>query len=225
MCTVEHSYCLAYLHVIFFFFFKQKTAYEIQGDWSSDVCSSDLYEQRASDVLFPSSRGAEIGRVYFSLFAPDTSSDGATVAITGIGYCSNTSSCVSPSLERYQTTIYSAGKPAVTAPGSGTLSGNGRYALLSGSVPDFFFAPYAITVLDLETGESSQYHAGPGTRQLGSRHRVANDGTIVIPVAGGLAVARGAQSQTIPGSASVLDSNGRCYAMIEIGRASCRERV
>src|SRR3989454_6104400 len=28
--------------VSFFFFFKQKTAYEIQGDWSSDVCSSDL---------------------------------------------------------------------------------------------------------------------------------------------------------------------------------------
>src|SRR5216117_1172098 len=29
---------------IFFFFFKQKTAYEIRkGDWSSDVCSSDLW--------------------------------------------------------------------------------------------------------------------------------------------------------------------------------------
>ena len=29
--------------VYFFFFFKQKTAYEIgTGDWSSDVCSSDL---------------------------------------------------------------------------------------------------------------------------------------------------------------------------------------
>src|SRR5256885_166994 len=28
--------------IVFFFFFKQKTAYEIQGDWSSDVCSSDL---------------------------------------------------------------------------------------------------------------------------------------------------------------------------------------
>ena len=27
-----------------FFFFKQKTAYEIgTGDWSSDVCSSDLW--------------------------------------------------------------------------------------------------------------------------------------------------------------------------------------
>ena len=29
--------------MIFFFFFKQKTAYEIVSrDWSSDVCSSDL---------------------------------------------------------------------------------------------------------------------------------------------------------------------------------------
>ena len=28
----------------FFFFFKQKTAYEMCGrDWSSDVCSSDLW--------------------------------------------------------------------------------------------------------------------------------------------------------------------------------------
>ena len=33
---------------VFFFFFKQKTAYEIKEcDWSSDVCSSDL-------VRFPS---------------------------------------------------------------------------------------------------------------------------------------------------------------------------
>src|SRR3546814_6658421 len=29
---------------IFFFFFKQKTAYEMRiSDWSSDVCSSDLH--------------------------------------------------------------------------------------------------------------------------------------------------------------------------------------
>src|SRR3546814_4200008 len=35
-------------HVIFmfFFFFKQKTAYELRiSDWSSDVCSSDLREE------------------------------------------------------------------------------------------------------------------------------------------------------------------------------------
>ena len=33
------------LRACFFFFFKQKTAYElIAGDWSSDVCSSDLVQ-------------------------------------------------------------------------------------------------------------------------------------------------------------------------------------
>src|SRR3546814_13575626 len=32
-----------YVHVSVFFFFKQKTAYEMRiSDWSSDVCSSDL---------------------------------------------------------------------------------------------------------------------------------------------------------------------------------------
>src|SRR3546814_1040313 len=32
-----------YTIVLFFFFFKQKTAYEMRiSDWSSDVCSSDL---------------------------------------------------------------------------------------------------------------------------------------------------------------------------------------
>src|SRR3546814_6302956 len=31
--------------VFYFFFFKQKTAYEMRiSDWSSDVCSSDLHE-------------------------------------------------------------------------------------------------------------------------------------------------------------------------------------
>src|SRR3546814_7664184 len=30
---------------VFFFFFKQKTAYEMRiSDWSSDVCSSDLFD-------------------------------------------------------------------------------------------------------------------------------------------------------------------------------------
>src|SRR3546814_3377624 len=36
--------CVLYVSVLFgFFFFKQKTAYEMRiSDWSSDVCSSDL---------------------------------------------------------------------------------------------------------------------------------------------------------------------------------------
>src|SRR3546814_6859584 len=38
--------------VLFVFFFKQKTAYEMRiSDWSSDVCSSDLLRQRMG-VLF-----------------------------------------------------------------------------------------------------------------------------------------------------------------------------
>src|SRR3546814_18463189 len=36
--------------VLFFFFFKQKTAYEMRiSDWSSDVCSSDLLSSRPSE--------------------------------------------------------------------------------------------------------------------------------------------------------------------------------
>src|SRR3546814_6513409 len=35
--------CFGAMVVIYFFFFKQKTAYEMRiSDWSSDVCSSDL---------------------------------------------------------------------------------------------------------------------------------------------------------------------------------------
>src|SRR3546814_834465 len=35
-----------FLFLLLFFFFKQKTAYDMRiGDWSSDVCSSDLEEQ------------------------------------------------------------------------------------------------------------------------------------------------------------------------------------
>src|SRR3546814_8414609 len=45
MCDVlyDHFYCVLVLLFVCFFFFKQKTAYEMRiSDWSSDVCSSDL---------------------------------------------------------------------------------------------------------------------------------------------------------------------------------------
>src|SRR3546814_2229773 len=43
------SMCLC---VLFFFFFKQKTAYEMRiSDWSSDVCSSDLGEVVSNKVI------------------------------------------------------------------------------------------------------------------------------------------------------------------------------
>src|SRR3546814_11646742 len=37
------AHCSSFEFLILFFFFKQKTAYEMRiSDWSSDVCSSDL---------------------------------------------------------------------------------------------------------------------------------------------------------------------------------------
>src|SRR3546814_10769089 len=44
-----------YMYYVFFvvFFFKQKTAYEMRiSDWSSDVCSSDLYYINPSVVPY-----------------------------------------------------------------------------------------------------------------------------------------------------------------------------
>src|SRR3546814_1743011 len=47
--------------VLFFFFFKQKTAYEMRiSDWSSDVCSSDLRMPLGLNCLLLRSRGQTI---------------------------------------------------------------------------------------------------------------------------------------------------------------------
>src|SRR3546814_5298605 len=44
LCYVYFSFCV--------FFFKQKTAYEMRiSDWSSDVCSSDLFGPRSTQSL------------------------------------------------------------------------------------------------------------------------------------------------------------------------------
>src|SRR3546814_2801250 len=45
--------------VVFFFFFKQKTAYEMRiSDWSSDVCSSDLAKMLAGAGIVRTHRSA-----------------------------------------------------------------------------------------------------------------------------------------------------------------------
>src|SRR3546814_5530056 len=47
-----------------FFFFKQKTAYEMRiSDWSSDVCSSDLNGQAAQDQAGADHPGREQHRL------------------------------------------------------------------------------------------------------------------------------------------------------------------
>src|SRR3546814_2174441 len=63
---------------IVFFFFKQKTAYEMRiSDWSSDVCSSDLYQRvrgggqprRRGHIAAPEMRAAEFGEQHGILVA------------------------------------------------------------------------------------------------------------------------------------------------------------
>src|SRR3546814_1049983 len=53
--------------IVFFFFFKQKTAYEMRiSDWSSDVCSSDLLLAGAPAALPALSAEAATVLVYTS---------------------------------------------------------------------------------------------------------------------------------------------------------------
>src|SRR3546814_10189072 len=51
--------CMYLQFFVFFFFFKQKTAYEMRiSDWSSDVCSSDL--ARANPCTSPRTGGVQL---------------------------------------------------------------------------------------------------------------------------------------------------------------------
>src|SRR3546814_8548174 len=55
---------MLFVSLVFFFFFKQKTAYEMRiSDWSSDVCSSDL---GVDDVVLYAPGGAP-DRIYRGL--------------------------------------------------------------------------------------------------------------------------------------------------------------
>src|SRR3546814_7006790 len=56
-------YCISeFLFISFFFFFKQKTAYEMRiSDWSSDVCSSDLAGGDADHPLHQVEPGDQLG--------------------------------------------------------------------------------------------------------------------------------------------------------------------
>src|SRR3546814_7268815 len=67
MCVVSVlDLCVCFSISCLFFFFKQKTAYEMRiSDWSSDVCSSDLGRRRlraGRDGHRPGLRGTEAAR-------------------------------------------------------------------------------------------------------------------------------------------------------------------
>src|SRR3546814_9987261 len=58
LCRVSFTLLFLYSYCSFFFFFKQKTAYEMRiSDWSSDVCSSDLTDCSDTDATALSAVG------------------------------------------------------------------------------------------------------------------------------------------------------------------------
>src|SRR3546814_7055523 len=71
ICLLDLFQCWCFLNsfvavsmvFVLFFFFKQKTAYEMRiSDWSSDVCSSDLRRRSACPTPISSPRGWNRGR-------------------------------------------------------------------------------------------------------------------------------------------------------------------
>src|SRR3546814_2693478 len=80
MCLSSDGYVLQCFTVVFFFF-KQKTAYEMRiSDWSSDVCSSDLVEQleiiEAQHVHQPRGASLILGEVEPAVELPLRLADG-----------------------------------------------------------------------------------------------------------------------------------------------------
>src|SRR3546814_4400171 len=54
----------SFSYLCFFFFFKQKTAYEMRiSDWSSDVCSSDLTADAVGDIRYLGVRALVNGQI------------------------------------------------------------------------------------------------------------------------------------------------------------------
>src|SRR3546814_5944800 len=83
LCSVVLVYwfaCVSWVTLLLFFFFKQKTAYELRiSDWSSDVCSSDLHSARTMPDTASSVAVAGPGSPRHS--SAPTASAGSRVAI------------------------------------------------------------------------------------------------------------------------------------------------
>lgn len=144
------------------------------------------YEQRESDVPFPTPPEFA-GTQFFLLIAPDVSSDGSVVAVTGIRYCNVGESCTAA--DQDQSTIYTTNEPTIEVPGSANLSRNGRYALLRSSAYQVFENTTA-TLLDIQTSQETQY-AGAWVPD-GGKHQVADNGTLVLATMNGFAIGQAA---------------------------------
>src|SRR3546814_10642770 len=77
MCVISECF-------VFFYFFKQKTAYEMRiSDWSSDVCSSDLGYTGQASTLISNIKTAGNVPINLSWFQPYPGIDAMLLAGSG----------------------------------------------------------------------------------------------------------------------------------------------
>src|SRR3546814_8095168 len=82
-------YTFVCYYLLLFFFFKQKTAYEMRiSDWSSDVCSSDLMKAKVSDELKQHFRPEFLNRVDEVIVFPPLSQEQIIAMVDKIGRAS-----------------------------------------------------------------------------------------------------------------------------------------
>src|SRR3546814_4122864 len=85
MSLFVYVFCLSHLSLdlYFFFFFKQKTAYEMRiSDWSSDVCSSDL-QFRVATLLGHFGFSERAAKVAYRLFLEHRDNSQAWMTLLG----------------------------------------------------------------------------------------------------------------------------------------------
>ena len=163
------------------------------GDGSSVYFSSHLRLRGSADsfdakvfrtsgqtpTLFQSQqRGQQFGWTwdsFYDLLAPQVSSDGSTVAYTGVRACYGGSGCLA--VQTAQGTLAdSSGRTLLSDTGYVNLSPNAQYALFFGRNTFVPMVPPA-ELISLATGARTTVPYPIGAQ---ARRRVANDGTVVI---------------------------------------------
>src|SRR3546814_11571762 len=143
-----------------FFFFKQKTAYEMRiSDWSSDVCSSDLQpEERA--LLRP----GQILYTYLHL-APDPDQTRDLMASGAVCIAYETVTDAHGGLPLLKPMSQVAGRMAIQAGATALEKANGGRGVLLGGGPGRLPAQVAVTgggVVRFNAGQEDGTGAGGG---------------------------------------------------------------
>ncbi|HEV2689142.1 MAG TPA: hypothetical protein VGV35_11320 [Bryobacteraceae bacterium] len=133
-----------------------------------------LYEQ-APPTIVPGPPPTWRSDTAYNRIAPSISSDGRTVAITGMTDCNVGTPC-GFTVERYEAEIRVNGGDPMVRKGQPSVSPNGRFVALGSSVLQTL-PPQVLSLLDLSTGQTQNFMNLIGFPR---RHGVADDGTVII---------------------------------------------